>query len=177
MASYKSYNEDRTKKSCFECKKMKSLVLFRTKEKKQGIGKGKYLNNTCKDCEQEKVSLYRTSSHKGIAAEIFRRKKHECKKYNLDFDLSIDWIINRLNEIDYKCELTGLPMRGIKLNSEEKYTGFHLDSISMDRIVHDGGYTKNNIRFVLNQVNVFRSNASDDRMYTIAEALLKNRKI
>jgi hypothetical protein len=67
-------------------------------------------------------------------------------------------------------------MRSIKTSIDEKYQGFHLDSISIDRINHTSGYTKDNIRFVLNQVNVFRSNGSDERMYKIAEALLKNRK-
>ena len=49
-------------------------------------------------------------------------------------------------------------------------------SISVDRIDPGGGYTKDNVRFVLNQVNVFRQNGPDDRMYEIAAALLDHRK-
>jgi hypothetical protein len=63
----------------------------------------------------------------------------------------------------------------MKTSLDEKYQGFHLDSISIDRINHKGGYTKDNIRVVLNQVNIFRSNGSDERMYKIAKALLEYR--
>lgn len=67
-------------------------------------------------------------------------------------------------------------MRSLKADLDEKYTGFNWNSISIDRIKHDGGYTKNNVRFVLNQVNIFRQNGPDERMYDIAEALIRNRK-
>lgn len=95
----------------------------------------------------------------------------------LPFDLTKEYLLNRLREIDWKCELTGLTMRSIKSSIDEKYSGFHLDSISLDRIKHDGGYTKDNVRIVLNQVNIFRSNGDDDCMYKIAQALLENRKV
>jgi hypothetical protein len=47
----------------------------------------------------------------------------------------------------------------------------------MDRIFHKGGYTKNNVRFILNQINVFRQDHTDEQMYMLAEALLKYRKV
>lgn len=50
----------------------------------------------------------------------------------------------------WKCELTGLPM------IKNTIGGFTLNSISVDRIRPGQGYTKDNIRFVLNQVNIFR---------------------
>lgn len=34
------------------------------------------------------------------------------------------------------------------------------------------GYTKNNVRFVLNQINAFKTDGDDDRMCMIAKALL-----
>lgn len=172
MANYHSYNSDRTQKICASCKVMQDFGVYRIREKKYGRGKGKYYNNTCKSCEHNQIETYRNMTLKGVAAEIVRRKKHECLKHNLPFDLTVEWVAERLQAIDFRCELTGLPMRVFKLSIEEQYVGFHLDAVSVDRIIHDGGYTKDNIRFILNQVNVFRSNASDERMYEIAQALI-----
>lgn len=152
---------------------MLDVNLFRVREKRQGRGKGKFINNVCRRCEQKSVEDYRRTD-RGIAAEIVRRTKHTCKKYSLPFDLDKDWVFDKLNAIEWKCELTNLPMSP---KGFEKCTGFKWDSISTDRIDPNGGYTKNNIRFILNQINVFRQNHSDEQMYMLAEALLNNRKL
>ncbi len=165
------YSDDRTQKRCNRCNEMKSIESFRKRH-----NNGDWLNSLCRLCENNKVLKYRTMTHEGVVAEIIRRKKSLCKKEGLPFDLTKEYLLNRLIEIDWKCELTGLPMRSTKPNIEDKYSGFNLDSISLDRIIHNGGYTKDNVRLVLNQVNIFRSNGDDDRMYDVAQALLKNRK-
>lgn len=171
-------SEDGYEKRCNSCSEMKNICEFRNRKniKNQKNNKSNWLNSVCRQCENKDVDHYRTMTPLGIASEIVRRKKSVCLKNNLKFDLTKDFVLDRLNKIGWKCELTNLPMRSIKTSIDEKYQGFHLDSISMDRIDHASGYTKDNIRFVLNQVNVFRSNGSDERMYKIAEALLKNRK-
>jgi hypothetical protein len=170
MTDYKNYNEDRTKKICFTCKDMLDIELFRVKEKKQGRGKGKYINNVCTKCEQQAVTEYRRTD-KGLAAEIARRTKYRCKQLSLPYDLDKKWILERLDSISWKCELTGLPMN-LRVDTR---VGFNWDSISVDRINPKGGYTKDNVRFVLNQINIFRQDASDDQMYMLAKALLDYR--
>jgi stalled ribosome alternative rescue factor ArfA len=174
MPDYKNYNEDHTKKICFVCKKMLDVELFRIKEKKKGRGKGKYINNVCKQCEQLQVEEYRLTDI-GIASEIVRRHKHVCKKQNLPFDLDREWVLGKLNSIGWKCELTGLPFKIKQSISEDKHRGFQWDSISVDRINHKSGYTKDNVRFILNQINVFRQDHSDDQMYMLAQALVDYR--
>lgn len=172
MANYDSYNEDHSKKICFKCKNMLEVKLFRIREKKQGRGKGKYINNICRKCEHLMVEDYRRTEC-GVAAEIVRRTKYVCKKEKLPFDLDKEWVLNRLNSISWKCELTGLSMSP---KGFSKSSGFKWDSISTDRLDPSGGYTKSNIRFILNQINVFRQNHSDDQMYMLAQALLDYRK-
>lgn len=167
MTDYKNYNETRTKKLCFTCKNMLDIELFRIKEKKSGRGKGKYRNNVCMKCEQQAVTEYRRTD-KGLAAEIARRTKYRCKQLFLPYDLDKKWILEKLNSIEWKCELTGLPMN-LRVDAR---VGFNWDSISVDRMNPKGGYTKDNVRFVLNQINIFRQDASDDQMYMLAKALL-----
>lgn len=173
MPDYKNYNKDRTKKLCFTCRDMLDIELFRIKEKKRGRGKGKYRNNVCKKCEQTAVEQYRTTDL-GIAAEIARRHKHVCKVESLPYDLDKHWILEKLNSLSWKCELTGLPFN-LKRNIADKRQGFQWDSVSVDRLNPKGGYTKDNVRFVINQVNVFRQNHPDEQMYMVAKALLDYR--
>jgi stalled ribosome alternative rescue factor ArfA len=174
MADYKNYNEDRSKKLCFTCKDMLDAKLFRIKEKKHGRGKGKYITNVCKKCEQILVEEYRTTDI-GIAAEIARRHKHVSKKEGLPYDLDKHWILDRLNSIEWKCELTGLPFN-LKRSILDKRQGFQWDSISTDKISPAKGYTKDNVRFILNQINVFRQNHPDEQMFMLAQTLLDFRK-
>lgn len=67
-------------------------------------------------------------------------------------------------------------MRSVKNDVDEMYSGFYWNSISVDRINPNGGYLKKNVRFLLNQINIFKQNGPDSRMYELAEALLKNKK-
>jgi hypothetical protein len=165
------YNEDGTQKLCKICEKWFDLSEFRMKGNNQ---KGHFENNSCKECENSLLKDYRLTD-KGIAAEIVRRTKYVSKMETIPFDLDKDWILARLVEIDWKCELTGLPMQKRRDNLEHRKTGFQWNSISIDKIIPSIGYVKSNVRFILNQLNCFRQDGEDDRMYMLAEALLKNR--
>lgn len=174
MPDYKNYNEDRTKKICFACNEMLDVTFFRIKEKKTGRGKGKYITNICKQCEQNQVAEYRKTD-RGIAAEIVRRTKSVSKIESLLFDLDKDWVFEKLNQIEWRCELTGLPFNLIKNGGEHRRTGFQWDSLSIDKIVPSKGYTKNNVRFILNQLNMFKQDGDDERMFMLAKALLEKK--
>lgn len=151
---------------CKICLKELNLIDFRIKNDKRD--NKKRLDNICKPCSAANNSEY-WRTDKGISAHIVVRTKYFCKKNKLPFDLDKKWVLDKLNNINWKCELTGLPM---KKNAKG---GFVLDSISVDRIKPGQGYTKDNIRFVLNQVNIFRQNGDDNNMYKIAQALLDYR--
>jgi hypothetical protein len=160
---------DGLSKRCNICCEMKLKSEFRYR-------RGEWVNSVCKSCESKNILSYRTMTKEGVVAEILRRKRHYCQRNNLEFDLTKKYLLDRLESNNWCCELTNIPLRAIKTTLDEKYQGFHLDSISIDRINHKGGYTKDNIRVILNQVNIFRSNGSDEKMYEIAKALLDNRK-
>jgi hypothetical protein len=165
------YSDDGSKKYCKICNKLLDLSFFRIKGNNQ---KGYWENNTCKDCDSNLVKDYRLTD-KGIAADIVRRTKYVSKKKSIPFDLDKEWALDRLNKIDWKCELTGMPMQKRRDNLEHRGTGFQWNSISIDKIMPNKGYVKSNVRFVLNQLNVFRQDGDDDRMYMLAEALLRNK--
>ena len=76
-----------------------------------------------------------------------------AKAKGMDFDLSADWIIQRVERNNFECELTGV----------EFYTGrFGLPvnrgfTPSLDRIDNSKGYTKDNVRIVLLAANIMMS--------------------
>ena len=152
---------------CKNCDKKLLPDDFRIKYDKRDHTKR--IDNICKFCSSQMIKKYRKTM-RGKAAEIVRRTKYFCKKNNLPFDLNKEWVFNKLEEIGWKCELTGLPMQ---IQAEN---GFDLHSISVDRLIPQKGYVKSNIRFVLNQINIFRQNGSDENMYMLAEALLNYKK-
>lgn len=164
------YNEDKTQKYCLTCNALLDLSYFRIKGNNQ---KGYWENNICKKCDNQTVRDYRLTD-KGIAAEIIRRTKHVSKKESIPFDLDKDWILNRLNSINWSCELTKISFNKIRDNLEHRGTGFQWNSISIDKIVPKLGYIKSNVRFLLNQINVFKQDGDDERMLMLAKALLKN---
>jgi RNase P subunit RPR2 len=159
------------KKICKKCRKPLDLSAYRRRLDSRD-GQVRY-NNICKTCDVKSTVEYRASK-KGIAAEIVRRKKSLCLKKNLPFDLDVDWVFDKLNSVQWKCELTGMEFNLKNMLQDRK--GFAWDSLSVDRKDPKGGYTKSNVRFILNMVNVFRQDQSDSTMYAVAEALIKTRK-
>jgi len=162
------YNEDHTKKKCKICEEFLLLKEYRLRGNNQ---KGYWENNVCKKCDSQLVKDYRLTDA-GIAAEIVRRIKYTSKKRSIPFDLDKEWVLNRLNEINWKCELTGLPMIRQRNSKECRNTGFRWNSISIDKIIPNKGYIKSNVRFVLNQINCFKQDGTDERMYMLAKNLL-----
>jgi hypothetical protein len=173
MPDYSKYSKDRTEKICINCNLIKSIKDFRIKKKnnkKKNIIE-LYKTNICKKCEQKGVADYRKFTPEGRAAEIVRRTKSFCKTHNLPFDLDKDWVLLTLESQKWKCALTGIEMSKNSANN-----GFAWNSLSIDRIDAKKGYVKENVRFILNIVNLFRNDGNDDRMYLIAQALLDYRK-
>jgi hypothetical protein len=166
------YSEDGKQKLCKICDEWLDLKQFRLRGNNQ---KGYWENNVCQKCESKTVKDYRLTD-KGIAAEITRRTKHISKKESIPFDLDKEWILDRLNKIEWKCELTGIPMQKRRDNLKHCGTGFQWNSISIDKIIPSNGYVKSNVRFILNQINVFKQDGDDDRMFLLAKALLRNKK-
>lgn len=166
------YNDDKTKKYCRHCNELLEISNYRLKGSNY---KGYWENNSCRQCDSKLVKDYRLTD-KGIAAEICRRIKNTCKKESIPFDLDKEWILNKLNSINWKCELTGFELKRRRDNLEHRQTGFQWDSISIDKIEPKLGYIKDNVRFVLNQINIFKQDGSDERMYQLAEALLSFKK-
>jgi hypothetical protein len=79
----------------------------------------------------------------------------------IEFDLDDDWAEARWTGY---CELTGI----------EFQPGTKFWAASLDRIDNSRGYVKDNCRFVLNAVNLFKGSATDEEMFAVAQALVSS---
>jgi hypothetical protein len=80
------------------------------------------------------------------AQKMLAKAKERSIKKGLEFSLSLDWLINKI-DVGF-CELTKLPFMLDKASTLHNPFG-----PSLDRIDNSKGYTKDNIRLVLWCVN------------------------
>ena len=80
------------------------------------------------------------------AQKMLSKAKERSLKKNLNFSLSLDWLIHKIDT--GVCELTKLPFTLSKTESLHNPFG-----PSLDRIDNKKGYTEDNVRIVLWCVN------------------------
>ncbi len=95
--------------------------------------------------------------------------KHRAKIKNLDFDLDYQFLIEIYNQQKGCCYYTGIEM---KLIGEMDF-----DTLSLDRINSDKGYTKDNVVFCLLCVNFLKSNYEISKINMVLNSLIKKNKI
>lgn len=120
----------------------------------------------------EKALLFAKQAKERYWASPWRKcviaAKGRAQKRNIAFDLTMEWAEKRWTGF---CELTQIPF------SPRKEAACGVFSPSIDRVIPSKGYTQDNCRFVLFGVNSLKHDATDEVMYLIAEALLRQREL
>jgi hypothetical protein len=95
--------------------------------------------------------------------------RHRAKQQGVPCDLTWEWARENWTG---KCALTGIPFVFVFADADrdQRVSPY---SPSLDRIIPGGGYTKDNVRWVIHAVNMFKSDNSDEVMLSIAKALLE----
>jgi hypothetical protein len=101
------------------------------------------------------------------ASSLLGNAKRRALKFDREFDLTLDWLLDRL--ID-GCALTHLSFQWVKHSNDKTR------SASVDRIDNSKGYTQDNCRLILYGLNALKNTGTDEEMYMIAEALINNRE-
>lgn len=115
--------------------------------------------------EKERSQQRKWSAKKPRWWALIGSARARAKKAGLPFDLDHEWAEKRWTG---RCELTGIEF------SAKQPGGPGMFSPSIDRIVPERGYVKDNCRFILHAVNSFRQNGTDAQMVEIAKALIAN---
>lgn len=141
------------KKKCFKCKTFKPVEDF-SKNRSTFDGYQK----ACKECFSNYDSVQKGYKKKSALLKsdlkTYLRNKtssleRKCREKNLYFDLDKEFIYNLYLKQEGRCYYTG---ENIVHN-----TGCHqYDSISIDRLDPNKGYTKNNVVLSLFAINSFK---------------------
>lgn len=166
-------------KTCTKCNNHFGISDFYTTGKKVD-GTPKY-NSWCKTCVSFKMKSYHKKTWgeeklqftafkrtKSVRAYITYLRSKAIKRKNTC--LSIDDLETIWDTQKGKCALTDWEMTMIlgKGNIDT--------NASIDRIDSSKGYIEGNVQFVCRAVNVFKSNATEELLYNMCEAIIKNKK-
>ncbi len=97
--------------------------------------------------------------------------KRQAKKRKKEFNISIEYLWNLYEEQDKKCALSGLPII-FGRNGHRNET-----SASLDRIDNDKGYIKDNVRWVLKDINMIRGKYDNGYFIKLCHAVADNNPI
>lgn len=168
-------------KICSKCLVSKPSVLF---HKRNENGKTrqpciecvkKNRNKKCVDCETLFTPLGRKANRCEKCYPFFRQattlyfsSKYRATKYNIPFDLDIDWIKNKLKD---NCPKTGyafdIMTKGKNFSSRSPL------GPSLDKIDPNLGYTKDNTQLVCWWYNVTKQRFLDEEVLELCKAVVK----
>lgn len=115
-----------------------------------------------KDCDY-KAMLKNWYSGNILKVRLSAAKNRAIKK-NLEFSITLEYLIKVLEDQQNRCVYTGLEFD----NSNENL------SISVDRIDSSKGYIEGNIQLVLSTINYMKSNMTSEEFIYFCELVYKN---
>lgn len=111
--------------------------------------------------------VMRRSTLMGRALTMYDNAKRRARVFDVDFDLTREWIADRLLG---RCPLTG---RSFELKVGGNGVRNNPYAPSLDRIDPKKGYTMDNVRVITTQANVARNQWGDDLLVQFAKDVLQ----
>lgn len=113
---------------------------------------------------------------KDISGNYFSSLRDRAPDRELEFDITIEYIQQLLEDQNYKCALSGLPICG-SLNSTVKrcYT-YSEQTASLDRIDSSKGYIMGNVQWVHKKINFMKQSLSDSEFIYFCNNVYANNK-
>ena len=175
-----------TTKYCAKCKTTKDIEDFQVRSaSKDGRHSWCSLCYNAYRRERNYNNMYRPDNYaktrrswdahrktiRGRAQVLLRSAKRRADQIDLDFDLDLDWVMERLTPMI--CEASGL-----RLSMEvPEHTRNGRFSPSLDRIIPRLGYTKENTQLVSMIYNQAKADSSHEDVLELAKALMKKEKV
>lgn len=130
-----------------------------------------YRKNKCKQCVIKQVSDryrnfsldektdYQNGNKKWVTNNILNYRlvsaKNRAKYKNLEFNITLNDLEELFKEQNYICPYSGLELT-------HSYDGNKLNTISLDRIDSNKGYTKDNIQIISSLVNEMKNSLDNN---------------
>lgn len=145
---------------CSSCNEMKH---------KDDYERGRRTCRVCRKTRADRDTLEKFSNHVVSLA----RRRSGCKGEQFEVSITPEWVIHRYHELKGKCELCGDTMthsRPTKSDKKEGFTGIPT-SMSLDQIVHDAGYTPDNVQLVHRRCNLMKLDMGMDNFVSICSKI------
>jgi hypothetical protein len=175
--------EDSVTKIEFECPFCKNIFLARLSHiyslgtKSCGCLKIKNIQKSLKtQSVRDKISKANWRGTKDIRHGYFSVIKKSAKLRNIELSISIDYIQELLEQQDYKCALTGIPIKMAR-NHDKKYTTYSEQTASLDRIDSSKGYIEGNVQWVHKDVNNMKQDLSETRLIELCKLIVEKSKL
>lgn len=126
-------------------------------------------NKNCIECTKEQKRKARENPNLTLlTSRLWTGVRRRVKSKNLPFNLTKDWIRQRLEW--GRCEVTGLPFQ---FPNNKGDCGPRFYSATIDRIIPNLGYTKENSRLVIFAYNAAKHTGTDKDVMTMALLLVE----
>ncbi len=136
-------------------------------------------NKGCIHCAQkDRIGKY-MKERKYIPTTFMSFIKSNAKRRNLDFDLTIDYLDQLLEQQNFKCALSGIELKiPDKLIAYSTRSAFDRknSTISLDRIDSSKGYVQGNVQWVHKIVNIMKWSMTDDQFVTLCTMVANHNK-
>ena len=140
---------------CRACKKVKSLVGWPVG---RNPGKEKHYRSVCSDCFNASIYNKRNETIESRIKYKLGSVKARCKREKIPYELTFDNVFTIWNNQNGLCFYTDVPM------ILEAGIGRKQNSMSIDRVVTEVGYSDNNIVLAADRINTIKQNATIKEM-------------
>ena len=149
-------------KTCSQCNIEKDVTLFfKSSNTKDG------LHSWCKECctiGNKKSRQKRDSKIETRARVFLQNAKKSSIKRNNEFDITVDDVVECWNKQYQICAYSGIEMT---------LEAGKLNTVSIERIDSNIGYTKDNTILVCQAINRMKSNFNYDDFYKLCASVAK----
>lgn len=146
---------------CYKCLKYKSIDDFDSAPNNwYRLGK----DRRCKQCKHNQYRNRRKRyAHTTDLYKILRFRfygaRDRAKNKNLDFELTVDYLMYLWNKQQGKCALSGIKMTTFLCHGRTP------TNVSVDRIDPNKGYTMDNVQLVCMACNQMKNDLTIDELY------------
>ena len=130
----------------------------------------------CKTCLREKRRATRVSSPRTYARGMWQNAKSRSAKKGIEFAITPDDVLNRLNYCGWRCEVTGMKVAMPEISQGTSVREAHAQKISspsLDRIDSSRGYTVDNIRITSCGFNLMRATMDDRDLLSMCKLVVE----
>lgn len=153
---------------CHDCKQYKSIDCF---NKNPDARLRNFRATICTQCRvkrNKQFELTREDSSKlrKILNARLLGARDRAKKHNLQFDITLDYLLQLWEQQSGICALSGINMTCSRFNGRTH------TNVSIDRINPTDGYIKGNIQLVCMACNQIKSDMTDFQMYNFCKHIV-----